>query len=369
MKKAIGALLSITLACCLCISALAANNEGAPENSISTKVISDNSVVFSLQTTNEIKAVINRLAPAMAISDEFDTPKNMILVDENNYVVGEIHADGYVVSYEYADGKLCRIVDTLGNKTEFDHTSGDLTERTYYNNQLVSKISATTASLPEEIEICSVTPENYMVNNRNMSNIMTNDEFINQSMTQAEIQSFFEEKGSMLQYEIAIFYLDNGEVTSNNEYILPARQIHYAASTYGVNPKVVICTIQKESSIVTQTAGVSSRRLYYCMGYGATDDGDYDQYSGIDVQILCGTRRLKELYDESNWNSTRTINNGQTVTSGGVTYPSTITPANQATHALYRYTPWVFDTSLLPTIGGGNYLFCQVKDSFWTSWT
>ena len=33
----------------------------------------------------------------------------------------------------------------------------------------------------------------------------------------------------------------------------------------------------------------------------------------------------------------------------------------------YRWTPWVFDTSLTP-FSGGNYLFLQVKDMFWSTW-
>ncbi len=215
--------------------------------------------------------------------------------------------------------------------------------------------------------MATVSPSNYLVNGKNMSNLMSNAEFRRQSMTQSQIQRFFENQNSMLQHEIAVFYLYKGEVQSANEHILPARQIHGAATRYNVNPKVILCTIQKESSIITNPAGASSRRVYYCMGYGATDGGDIEHYSGIDIQIEGGTSRLNQLYNESNWNRTLTVNNGRAVTINGTTYPSTLISANRATYALYRWTPWVFDTSL-PPFGGGNYLFLQVKDMFWTSW-
>ena len=127
--------------------------------------------------------------------------------------------------------------------------------------------------------------------------------------------------------------------------------------------------MQKESSIITnKNLHANMRGVYYCMGYGATDSGDIERYTGIDIQISEGTSRLKELYNETNWNATLTVNGGKSFTYNGTTYPAKITPANRATHALYRWTPWVIDTSYLPTLGGGNYLFLQVKETFWDTW-
>lgn len=61
------------------------------------------------------------------------------------------------------------------------------------------------------------------------------------------------------------------------------------------------------------------RGVYYCMGYGATDSGDIERYTGIDIQISEGTSRLKELYNETNWNATLTVNGGKSFTYKGTT--------------------------------------------------
>ncbi len=91
---------------------------------LNTIVAEAGSSNLSAITNAEIGSVIDKLGPAIEVHEQFDTPRNMILIDENNDVVGEIHADGYAVSYTYSNGELYSIVDTVGNKTELDRSSG-----------------------------------------------------------------------------------------------------------------------------------------------------------------------------------------------------------------------------------------------------
>ena len=325
---------------------------------------------FNATTIQDIRNVEEEMQQVMQICNEMDTPKNILLVD-NGYVVGEVHTDGYVISYDYEDGHLATMIDNEGNKVEYEHNANQIIKRTFFNNQELSS-AVKISNLNEEENVsthATATSTNYVINGKNMCKLMEDNEFTAQSLTQAEIQNLFEERGSILRNEIAIYYLEDGEPVTYGEGFQASRTIYNVAKDYNVNPKVILCTMQKESSIITnKNLHANMRGVYYCMGYGATDSGDIERYTGIDIQISEGTSRLKELYNETNWNATLTVNGGESFTYKGTTYPAKITPANRATHALYRWTPWVIDTSYLPTLGGGNYLFLQVKETFWDTW-
>lgn len=360
-KKIISVILALTMCVGLTLPAMATEEKEA----------------LSSETVAQIRIVEEKMQPAMEEFYQQDGEKNIIVV-KDGYVVGEVHTDGYVITYDYENGKLADMTDNEGNQIKIERDNGSVIERKYLNNQLVRVRMQDPAEAVLEngmieegapvVTATTPTASNYIVNGKNMSNLMSNTEFTTQSMTQSEIQDLFEEHNSILQNEIAIYYLEDGELVSYGEGYLAARSIYNMADFYGVNPKVVLCTMQKESSIITnENLHANMRAVYYCMGYGATDSGDIEQYTGIDNQIAGGTGRLKELYNESNWNQTLTVNGGRSFTYQGVTYPAQITPANRATHALYRWTPWVFDTSLTP-FSGGNYLFLQVKDMFWSTW-
>lgn len=325
---------------------------------------------LSSETVAQIDSVEAKMQPALEAFYQQDSEKNIILV-EDGHVVGEVHTDGYVITYEYSNGKLASMTDNEGNKTEIERDGESVVERKYFDNQLVRVRVQEPIKIDVDNPVATATTptaSNYIVNGKNMSNLMSNAEFTAQSMTQSEIQNLFKAYGSILQNEITIYYLENGKLVSYGEGYQAASSIYKMSNFYGVNPKIILCTMQKESSIITnKNLHADMRAVYYCMGYGATDSGDIDRYTGIDNQIAGGTGRLKELYNESNWNQTLTVNGGKAFTYKGVTYPAQITPANRATHALYRWTPWVFDTSLTP-FSGGNYLFLQVKDMFWNTW-
>lgn len=202
------------------------------------------------------------------------------------------------------------------------------------------------------------------------------DKFTRQStnLTQQQIQAFFESQNSILKNAVEIWRMDTtGNVYYTGQTIVPSEAIAAAALEHHMNPKVIIATLHKEASLVTaapDSVPFNDRSFYYAMGYGATDDGDLAGTSDFDIQINKGAELLWQ-----GWNSSPlsmpakfpSINFGQTVTSGGVTYQNYIWVDNWGTWSLYNYTPHALDISMLPTIGGGNYLFQAVFSMFWGS--
>ncbi|HJP96898.1 MAG TPA: hypothetical protein VJ843_06045 [Candidatus Saccharimonadales bacterium] len=65
--------------------------------------------------------------------------------------------------------------------------------------------------------------------------------------------------------------------------------IYDAAQAYGINPRVLLTTLQKEQSLVTGTAGCSVKRYAAAVGYGCPDSGGSYGYSGVNLYTINGT--------------------------------------------------------------------------------
>jgi hypothetical protein len=65
--------------------------------------------------------------------------------------------------------------------------------------------------------------------------------------------------------------------------------IYDAAQTYGLNPQVLITTLEKEQSLVTGNAGCSILRYTGAAGYGCPDGGNQYSYSGVDLYSIHGS--------------------------------------------------------------------------------
>ncbi len=65
--------------------------------------------------------------------------------------------------------------------------------------------------------------------------------------------------------------------------------IAHAAQVYGLNPRVIISTLQKESSLVSGSQGCPSWRYASAMGYGCTDAGGSFDYPGVELYSMNGT--------------------------------------------------------------------------------
>lgn len=119
------------------------------------------------------------------------------------------------------------------------------------------------------------------------------------------------------------------------------------AHDHGLNPQVVIATLEKESSAVTRSSPQSVPVEMWVLGYGWDDimaacGYGYDaarrralDFGGVGQQIAYGTFGLRSLFNKStDWATPFTSGDGFVVTS-----------SNQATRALYRYTPYVHNAN------------------------
>lgn len=136
---------------------------------------------------------------------------------------------------------------------------------------------------------------------------------------------------------------------------------------YKINPKIIVCLLQKEQSLVTaERADYKSRSFTYALGYGATDKGDYKKYEGFDKQLLYATKRLNTLYKKSPKSYPQVINNINYNKTKKNVYKNYIWVDNKATYVLYQYTPHTIDAKIYDKTkekAGGNYLFKRVSQN------
>ncbi len=66
------------------------------------------------------------------------------------------------------------------------------------------------------------------------------------------------------------------------------RVIYDAAQAYGLNPQVLLTTLQKEQSLVSGTSGCSTLRYAAATGYGCPDGGTTHTYSGLNLYSING---------------------------------------------------------------------------------
>lgn len=187
--------------------------------------------------------------------------------------------------------------------------------------------------------------------------VVSDDEFVDyNSLTIAKIQTFLDGKPGILKS-----FVDTDGRSA-------ARIIFDAAQANRISPKVLIATIQKESSMITRTSFPSGQQYYldWVMFYGWCDSCTTGSNKGFANQISSAAaafRRYVDLINErgfsiSGWGPgiaksltclSSDYNNGRELCTPGTTI--VITPANAATSALYTYTPHP----------GGNY-------AFWYHW-
>jgi len=178
--------------------------------------------------------------------------------------------------------------------------------------------------------------------------LISDDDFFNSStLDEAGIQQFLAAKGSYL-----------AKWTDPLTQMKPAKIINYAAQDYGINPKVILATLQKEQSLIEHGGSrPSDDALSWAMGYAICDscsksDPALWDYKGFFNQVKYGTAIFGKYYREI-------LENGQTRSGFAPQKPRvvdgvTITPKNYATSMLYTYTPHLH----------GNENFSKI----WTKW-
>lgn len=172
------------------------------------------------------------------------------------------------------------------------------------------------------------------------------------SMTQAQIQTFFNSKVSKCQsgyvclkdFKITSVTRQadaycNGYTGAANE--TAARIIYRVAQSCNINPQVLIVMLQKEQGLITHT-WPSAWRYNIALGQGCPDTAPCDpNFVGFFHQIY-GAARQMQIYMEGKWfqwyapgNTWNILYNPNASCGSGRVYV-----ANKATAALYYYTPY-----------------------------
>jgi hypothetical protein len=203
-------------------------------------------------------------------------------------------------------------------------------------------------------------------------NIIDNGIFLNaQSMSIAEIQNFLASRGSGLAsrgFVLNCYGPDSKErqwytaVGAPCDQMVPAADIIYFASQiYGINPRVVLATLQKEQSLIT-SPNPTDWQINQAMGYGCPTTGSCGT-SNFFSQIDSGVWVLRYHYERARGNNTWWHNSTSWVCGTEKNfYKPNLYPyqdvrfydedgvhyrnhhiANPATSALYCYTPHAYN--------------------------
>ena len=141
--------------------------------------------------------------------------------------------------------------------------------------------------------------------------IISNSVFLDaKSMSANQIQSFLNDRGSGLasrSYKLQCYGSDSRERqwytaigAPCDQNISAARIIYYASQIYGMNPRVILATLQKEQGLVT-AGNPTSWQLDQAMGYACPTSGGCGA-SNFSYQIDAGTWALRYHYERANRN-------------------------------------------------------------------
>ncbi|MCD6350985.1 MAG: CHAP domain-containing protein [Armatimonadetes bacterium] len=117
--------------------------------------------------------------------------------------------------------------------------------------------------------------------------------------------------------------------------------VQTAALRYDINPRMLLAIAQKEQSFLTRPGHGRGwqRALDWTMGYGATDSGDIPRYKGTRNQVFSAARGLRGYWDRGLVQRMVGKPLGRTMAWLRDEATARIVPQNEATAALYLYTP------------------------------
>jgi hypothetical protein len=216
----------------------------------------------------------------------------------------------------------------------------------------------------------------------NSNNIIDDGRFTNHTtMDEAAIQAFMNARNSGLKS-----YVDPSVNQS------AAKIIYDAAWDFGINPQVIMATLQKEQSLMTNPSP-SASNINFAMGYGCPTTGSCS-FPGFYQQIRNGSWQLRfNMHRAAGNNGTWVGPTGQTWGNSSISYAcknatayystglfpgrtvtfyahtngqayANVAIANAATAAMYCYTPHVYNPSGVPVYYSGSKNFV----SFYEQW-
>jgi hypothetical protein len=316
-----------------------------------------------------------------------DSMYNVMLFDEEGKILNEFHVDGTEVDYSYSKNKeLLKVSCSNGISVELSYQKDSTIELKKYSgeelidtgkiekaddnrksidkverNKLLTVAAEGTLSFVKDIAFYNSSKSDTYLNGYNLSTMcpsvwtaaMGTDKFARPStaLTESQIQAFLESKNSVLQYDVHVWAKNSsGVVYDTGRVVTPSEIIDDACRDSIINPKVILGSLQREQGLISKTTvDESSRSMYFCMGYGATDGGDYNNLSGFDNQIVNGT----ELYADLWYEGFQKGQNGFPLTFSAL--DGSVQINNCGTYALFKYTPWK----------SSNKLFLDIMDGYW----
>jgi hypothetical protein len=221
------------------------------------------------------------------------------------------------------------------------------------------------AVLPHKVSAATPFDQNNLINPAKFDDV--------NSMSQAQIQSFLAGFPSS-----CLANIQSADPTSYSTFTgsVPASKVIYdAAQFWGLNPQVILVTLEKEESLVSGGAGCASWRYTTAMGYDCPDSGACPAHvsnSGFSPQVMHAAWQLRfneqRSIGNTAWDQDDAITYGGYMTRGtfarvgggsAVFYDgtatidgTTVTMENDATASLYTYTPHFHGNQNFDTIYG-----------------
>ena len=173
-------------------------------------------------------------------------------------------------------------------------------------------------------------------------------------------------------------YYENPTTLANNlggitpdGAISAAQIISNAATAYGISPKALLATLQKESALVTDSWPFPSQ-YKAAMGYGCPDTAPCDsQYYGFYNQVTNAAKQFQRYATSASLfrykaGQNNTIQYNPSTSCGS----SSVFVQNQATAGLYNYTPYQPNASALSNLyGTGDGCSAYGNRNFWRIYT
>ena len=193
--------------------------------------------------------------------------------------------------------------------------------------------------------------------------IISDDVFTNSSsMNAADIQSFLNQRNSVCLKDRQVLSLNdqNNDGLGDEPYgkdtgetVSAATLIHQAAQLYGINPQVILATLEKEQGLVNRT-DCPEWRYNTALGYGCPDSEPCDDSAyGFTRQIDYGVWHFRGFFDDTFPVPPFTPGlNRIGFNPDGSCGSTELNIQNRATAALYSYTPYQPNAATLAAAPG-----------------
>lgn len=191
----------------------------------------------------------------------------------------------------------------------------------------------------------------------NPGNLINDEDFYNaQKMTEEEVRTFIEKWNQWCVHNKDVpclqEYEENIEPRPANAYCpfnLPgghldaAGIIHQVAQSCGINPEVLLTTLQKEQGLITASGKqLTPERYQIAMGYACPDHAKCDpQFFGFANQIYGAAQQFQRYRKHPHKYAVKPYQNNEISFSPEEKCGArTVYVENQATAGLYNYTPY-----------------------------